>query len=173
MMSPGPEFSRPFDTRSLPSEPIDLNAGRDERVALAERFGLVALEELSARVSLSVEGSMIAVSGRMLARFVQSCAVSGEDLATSIDEQVALRFIVETSLDESEEIVLVAGEPDEIVYSGTLIDLGEALAQSLALAIDPYACGPDAEQARALAGLSTPEQVGPFAALAALKTRRG
>ena len=41
-----------------------------------------------------------------------------------------------------------ADECDEIGYSGTIFDIGEAVAQSLALAIDPFATGPQAEAAR-------------------------
>ena len=51
-------------------------------------------------------------------------------------------------------------------------DLGEAVAQSFGLALDPYATGPDAETTRRDAGIvaeSAPS--GPFAALAALKAR--
>ncbi len=50
-----------------------------------------------------------------------------------------------------------------------MFDLGEAVAQSLALAIDPYAVGPSAEQARKDAGLGDEAASGPFAALAGLK----
>ena len=37
---------------------------------------------------------------------------------------------------------------DEIEYEGTHMDVGEAVAQSLALAIDPFLTGPAAEAAR-------------------------
>ena len=57
---------------------------------------------------------------------------------------------------------------DEIEYSGTSFDLGEAVAQSLALVIDPFAVGPNAEEARRKAGLIGEEAAGPFAALAKL-----
>jgi hypothetical protein len=67
------------------------------------------------------------------------------------------------------EIELEESELDEIPYTGTSFDLGEAVAQSLALAIDPYAVGPDAERVRADSGLSDQAAAGPFAALAALK----
>ena len=53
-------------------------------------------------------------------------------------------------------------------YEGERIDLGEAVAQSLALAIDPFAIGPEAEKVRA-SGLLGEENLSPFAALAALK----
>ena len=61
------------------------------------------------------------------------------------------------------------GDLDEIPFEGHVFDLGEAVAQSLALAIDPYAVGPNAEQARKDAGIGDEAASGPFAALAALK----
>ena len=55
--------------------------------------------------------------------------------------------------DEEIEIELEAEDLDEIEYAGEKFDLGEAIAQSLALAIDPYAEGPNAEEARKKAGI--------------------
>ena len=57
----------------------------------------------------------------------------------------------------------------EKLSSSSALDLGEAIAQSLALAVDPFATGPGAEQARKEAGLMDEGAAGPFAALAALK----
>ena len=92
----------------------------------------------------------------MTADFVQSCAVSGDDLPISIEEQITLRFVPAATLEaseEDEEIELAEEELDEIAYEGTSFDLGEAVAQSLALAIDPYAVGPEADEARRRHGL--------------------
>jgi hypothetical protein len=60
-------------------------------------------------------------------------------------------------------------ELDDIPYTGPAFDLGEAVAQSLALAIDPYAAGPEADAVRKETGLTDKQASGPFAALAALK----
>ena len=68
-----------------------------------------------------------------------------------------------------DEIELDDAACDEIEYEGTAFDLGEAVAQTLALAIDPFAEGPNAEAARKAAGLSDESSSGPFAALAALR----
>jgi hypothetical protein len=71
---------------------------------------------------------------------------------------------------EDEEIEFASDAPDEIAYDGAAFDLGEALAQSFGLALDPYAVGPDAEAARREAGLVGEDgRSGPFAALAALR----
>ena len=162
------EFSRELDLRSVPAKPLLLRASPEECAALARRFGLVSIETLTAEVMLGAEGAEVEANGRLVASIVQSCAISGEDLPVSIDEPLALRFVPERAI-EADEVELEEDDLDEIPYSGTTFDLGEAIAQSLALAIDPYACGPNAERVREEAGLSTPEASGPFAALAALK----
>lgn len=163
-----PELSRLVDLRQVIDKPVAIEASEAERAALARRFGLVRIDRLEAEVALVVDGEAIDAKGRLRAAVVQSCAVSGDDLAVAIDEPLVLRFVPEREITET-EIELEERELDEIPYSGTAFDLGEAVAQSLALAIDPYAVGPNAEQARKDAGLSDQAASGPFAALAALK----
>lgn len=165
------EFSRVVDLRSIGSEPVAIKADASERAALAQRFGLIAIDRLEAEIILAADGAEVQATGRLHAAIIQSCAVSGEDLPAAIEEPLAFRFVPRPQGPDApdEEIELEGDELDEIPYSGTSFDLGEAVAQSLALAIDPYATGPEAERARRDANLSTPEASGPFAALAALR----
>jgi uncharacterized metal-binding protein YceD (DUF177 family) len=163
-----PEFSRLIDRRSLTGKPVELAADAAERAALADRFGLVAIGRLEATVALEADGETVTGDGTLCADVVQSCAVSGDDLPVTIREPIHLRFVPEMPI-EKEEIELEESELDEISYAGTSFDLGEAVAQSLALTIDPYATGPDAERVREEKGLSDEGASGPFAALAALK----
>lgn len=164
------EFTRAYDPRLLPGSTVELEASEAERAALAKRFGLVRIDRLTARIDLEREEAGASAKGRLTAAVVQSCAVSGEDLPVSIDEPVNLHFIPAGGPSApDEEIELEAEELDEIEFTGSLFDLGEALAQTLALAIDPYAVGPNAEEARRKAGLLDRDSSGPFAALAALK----
>lgn len=163
-----PEFSRFVDRRHLTAKPVQLVADEAECKALAERFGLVAIGRLEATVSLEADGETVTGDGTLSAEIVQSCAVSGDDLPVTIAEPLHLRFVPETPV-EAEEIELEEEELDEIPYSGTAFDLGEAVAQSLALAIDPYATGPDADRVRKEKGLLDEAASGSFAALAALK----
>lgn len=163
------EFSRPYDAARLPSEPQDLVATPTECAALATRFGLVAVKSLDARVTLAADGRAVRASGRLRADIVQSCAVSGEDLPVRIDEEVALRFVPELAAPDPEvEVELDAADLDEIAMEHNRFDLGEALAQTLALAIDPYAVGPGAAEARRKAGLLGEGEAGPFGALKGL-----
>ena len=163
-----PELSRLVDLRQVIASPVTVEATEGERTALARRFALVRIDRLEAEVVLEVDGEAINGKGRLRAAIVQSCAVSGDDLPVSIDEPLALRFVPEREVTEA-EIELRESELDEIPFTGTAFDLGEAVAQSLALAIDPYAVGPEAERVRKEAGLLDQAASGPFAALAALR----
>jgi uncharacterized metal-binding protein YceD (DUF177 family) len=163
------EFSRPVERDRLGDGQRQIEATAEERAALARRFGLVAVNRLTAELALEADGAIVAANGRMSADIVQSCAVSGEDLPVHIDEPLAFRFVPEISHRPDEEVELSEMDCDEIEYSGNQFDLGEAVAQSLALAIDPFATGPDAERVRKEKGLFGEAPNGPFAALAALK----
>jgi uncharacterized metal-binding protein YceD (DUF177 family) len=164
------EFARMIDPRHITAAPVTLTATSEECAALAARFALVSVNRLEAVVALENDGPVTTASGRLRAAIVQSCAVSGEDLPVEIDEPIALRFVPDTSAHRpDEEVELGEGDLDEIAYSGSQFDLGEEVAQGLALAIDPYAEGPGATEARRKAGISDETASGPFSALAALK----
>jgi uncharacterized metal-binding protein YceD (DUF177 family) len=158
------ELSRPCDATRLPAAEQVIVASQHECTALAKRFGLVAVNALEARIMLKADGPTVRATGRLTANIVQSCAVSGEDLPVQIAEPIALHFVPPADSPESEEeIELEADELDEIEMDGTRFDLGEAVAQSLALAIDPYLEGPNAEQARRKAGIVSEGASGPLA----------
>lgn len=164
-----PEFSRIVECARLGDGVRHIAADADERAALARRFGLVAIHRLEAEIALHAESRAVAADGRMTAEIVQSCAVSGEDLPMAISEPVHFRFVPAGEHRPDEEIELSEEDCDDIEFTGASFDLGEAVAQSLALAIDPFATGPDAETARRDSGVFGEEAGGPFAALAALK----
>ena len=166
------EFSRIQDLRALPAGPITLSASAEECAALAKRFALVAVNSLHADVTVIGQGAKVDVTGRLVADIVQTCAISGDDLPVRIDEPVKLRFVpAATTHRPDEEVELDADALDEIEYQGTQFDLGEELAQGLAVAIDPFLAGPNAEEARRKAGLLNETASGPFAALAGLKAK--
>lgn len=165
-----PEFSRLIDLREIGNAPVDIAATAEECAALARRFDLVRIDRLRAAITLVPDGPAVNATGRMEAAFVQSCAISGEDLPVAVDEPLALRFVPPASAHRpDEEVELAADELDEIEFTGTRMDIGEAVAQSLALAIDPYLAGPEAEKVRASGKLASEEAGGPFAALAKLR----
>lgn len=174
-MTPVSEFSRIIDTRHIDDKPIPLIATAEECKALARRFDLVTVHRLEASVTLTRDGTAFTAAGRMVADIVQSCAISGEDLPVAIDEALNMRFIPASDAQPvapDEEVEITEEDCDEIEFSGERFDLGEAVAQSLGLAIDPFAEGPEADRVRREVGLSGEGVSGPFAALAALKTSK-
>lgn len=169
---PPAELTRMVKARPLPADPVVIEASEAERAALARRFGLGSVDALRAEIALEAKPRAIRASGRLTAAIMQPCAISGEDFAVTIDEPVDLRFVEENprpaSADDAIELELEADDCDEIEYAGDMFDLGEAVAQTLGLAIDPYAEGPNADAARKAAGIvAEGEQEGPLAALLA------
>ena len=106
-----------------------------------------------------------------MANAVQACVASGEDVPEKIDQPFVLRFVpeAEAGIDSAdEEIELGEAALDEVGYSGSAVDLGEAVAQTLALALNPYPRAPNAEEALRAAGVKIEgeeEKLGAFAAL--------
>ena len=168
-----PEFSRPVDTREIHGATIKLKAETTERQALAQRFDLAALDSITAEVILSKDGALIKAKGTLNAAIRQMCSITGEEFPTEISEDIDIRFEPQPDalkeITPDEEIEFTERDFDTEYYTGTRIDLGEAIAQTLAVAIAPYPRGPNADDADARAKISTPEENSPFAVLKDLK----
>lgn len=165
-----PEFSQMIDLRLILEAPVVITPDEPARRRLAARFGLSEITAMRAEIGLLRVGDVVNASGRLRADVIQPCAISGEDFPVHIDEPVTLRFVPRTvALVPDKEIEITAEECDDIEYDGTAFDLGEAVAQSLALAVDLFAEGPGAAPFRAKHGLGEANAAGPFAALAALR----
>lgn len=151
-------------------ERLDLIADEAERRSIAERLGIAALNRLDAHVTLSRTGALVRADGRVAAAVEQSCVVTGEPVAALIDEPFSLLFMPEPDgAGGDEEIELGEEDCDVVFYEGAAIDLGSAIADTLALSIDPYPRSASADAALKEAGVLTEEQASPFAVLAALK----
>lgn len=148
---------------------IDLNADSAECTVIAERLRLLSLDRLDAHAVLSRDGDTVRATGRLKAALQQACVASGEPVPERVDEAFDLSF-VPTPMAE-EELELDAGQLDTIFHDGAAIDLGTAIADTLALAIDPYPRSPRADETLREAGVLSEEEAGPFAALAALKAK--
>jgi uncharacterized metal-binding protein YceD (DUF177 family) len=171
-MSQRPEFSRPVRVDTLGDRPreMPIGANEEERAALADRFRLVAIERLSAGATLTRSGDTVIARGRVSAAVTQSCVGTGEPVEAVIEEDFMIRFVPPPcAIGEEEEIELGEGELDTVFYDGASIDLGEAVAETLVLALDPYPRSPSAEAALKEAGVKSEEQAredsSPFAAL--------
>jgi uncharacterized metal-binding protein YceD (DUF177 family) len=168
-----PELSRPVRLDQIGAEPhpVEVEPTAAERSALAERFGLIELTQLSARVDLTREGDRIVCVGRLRADVVQACVASGDPVPDRIDEDFELRFVPADEMAADDEVELNSGDLDTVEYDGGVVDVGEAVAQTLALALNPFPRAPGADQALREAGVIDEGEAGPFAALKALKNR--
>ena len=151
-------------------ERLDLVADEAERRAIAERLALRALDRLDAHATLSRTGPLVRAEGRIAATLEQSCVVTSEPVAAHVDEPFALLFMPEPETSRAEEeIELGEQDCDVVFYDGAAIDLGTAIADTLALGIDPYPRSAGADAALKEAGVLSEEQASPFAVLAQLK----
>lgn len=163
----------PLD-RVRDGERIDLVADDAELKQIAERLGLRSLSRLDAHATLEREAERICARGRLRASLEQSCVATGEPVAEHVDEPFEIVFVPEPGEGRpDEEIELGAEDCDTVFYEGGSIDLGTAIADSLALAIDPYPRSPNAEDALREAGVMNEAEAGPFGELAKLLKRDG
>lgn len=172
MKPQGPEFSRPVRIDTLGSTPRSISIGADEgeRRALAERFGLLGIERLSAEASLTRNGEEVKLTGNLSAAVTQSCVATEAPVPEQVEEEFSILFRPQPQAGhEEEEIELSEGEMDVAFYDGAAIDVGEAVAETLSLSLDPYPRSPEAEAALKEAGVLSEEEAKPESPLAGLK----
>jgi uncharacterized metal-binding protein YceD (DUF177 family) len=152
---------------------IDLCATEQERAAVAERLGLLSLDRLEAHAMLTRDGQKITASGRLKAALEQACVATGDACPAHVDEPFQLVFLPEPRTGADEEVELGGPDLDTVFHDGSAIDLGSAIGDTLALALDPYPRSAGADAALKEAGVLTEDEASPFAALAALKEKLG
>jgi len=169
-----PEFSRPVRIDTIGEAPrrLSVEAEEQERVALARRFGLVAIERLAADLAMARKGGDIAIEGTLSAKVVQACAATGVSLEAAVEAPFDLLFRPQPEIaGHEEEIELASDEMDVVFYDSATIDVGEAVAETLLLNLDPYPRAPGAEEALRKAGVKSEEEAGPFGVLAGLRDK--
>lgn len=160
---------------------LTLSANEEERKDLARRFDLLGLDKLEAQLVVhNAKGGRVHVTGDFQAELSQSCVISGDPVASAIEDQLEGWFadpehIVslhkarrEKAIKDGNELPILEEEDDPEPFTNGQIDLGELVAQNLSLAIPTYPRAPEAE----FSGLSTQASAehekafqNPFAAL--------
>ena len=166
-----PEFSHivvpsqvPAGGRSYVLEPT-----AEERAALAARFDLVSLDAFHAalRLKLANGGTELRLTGTIEARLAQRCVVTLEPVEATIEAPVDIVLRPAETLTGE-----VDYEEDVEPYWDDSIDIGELVAEELALALDPYPrapiAGPRGEGGMTAGGAPA----GPFDALASLRRKK-
>jgi uncharacterized metal-binding protein YceD (DUF177 family) len=163
------EFSRPIDVMRLPQAGgvYDIAASVEERAALAKRFGLLALDRLEAQVQLApVAAGFYRLSAKLEAELTQACVVTLEPVASRIDEAFSLLY---GAVDEQQDVLLDSDSETVEVLEGGMVDIGEAVAQQLSLALDSFPRAPGAATEKGVAAADERRLDSPFAVLAKLR----
>lgn len=139
---PAPELSRDIIWMDwLGNETaLVIDADAAECAALARRFGLEALDSLTATVTVKpwrTDG--VKLAGRFHAMLRQTCVVTLEPIETVLDATFERCYLPPDKQGKRLREAVVDPEKDEPdVLEGARIDAGEVLAEALGLAIDPY-----------------------------------
>lgn len=179
-----PEFSRIVKTEEMVigKEKLVVEANEKERAALAERFELVSINSLRAELEVkTASNGEVTVRGPMSAEIVQNCVATLEPVPETVEDTVEVLFSPHVSEDDmpsnpddlenlSEEELMALLEQPEPLVDGK-IDLGEVVAQFLAVAMDPYPRKDDAELPESIQSEeeADDDKPNPFAQLAGLK----
>jgi uncharacterized metal-binding protein YceD (DUF177 family) len=186
-----PEFSRvvPVDRLGIKPQSLEIEAGPAERRALAERFDLVSIDRLVARANLRREGALIRLEAELEADVTQTCVVTLAPVPAHVLDTFEEYFGAPEAVVAWRAEHCDADETDEpLPLDDGGIDVGEAVAQNLALALDPFPRADGAAATDLPDGVSfgeaseddggvgegsadAPAKDSPFAALAALKKR--
>lgn len=145
-----PGFYRRMSRLDVPDTGVDvfLIANEAARAQLVERFGLLALTAFRADLVVTVWRKRgIRAQGRIQADLVQPCVVTLDPVPERIDETITMLFYPEDLSGRQQLEVTVdpldEEPPDALPYEG--VDLGEAVAEQLALALNPYPRVPGAK----------------------------
>lgn len=175
-----PEFSRIVRVDRIPASGmhLDIEAKPAERAALAGRFVIQSIDALRAEMTLRVlaGGAVVRVNGHVEAQVVQTCVVTLEPVVQMVSEDFVLSFGAEQSDDQPMaeiELSLDEEDPPDPILDGT-IDVGEAVAEHVALALDPFPRKPGTSFEGGGDGeVEEEKRPNPFAVLAQLHKNKG
>jgi len=179
------EFSRIFSTDDFPplGRNIKLSATDEECVALAERFNILSCSFLKVNLKVIVKnkGRRATAAGRLQAKITQACGVTLEPIVEKIDIPLSLLFLDEESLDKHDYMLDVEEDISDEDIADPIVrgnfDVGAAVSENFAMAINPYPRKADAELSLPNEDFVPEEDVpvakNPFAVLSALKDQKG
>lgn len=152
--------------------PFHLTPDAEARQDIAEQLRIVRIRKLDFRGDVQPQGSQDwALTAKLGATVVQECVVTAEPVTTRIDVDVTRIFV--RHMDDPTEAESEMPEDDTREPLRAVIDLGDVMAEALALELPDY---PRASEASLddVEGLSREpledERPNPFAALEALKS---
>ena len=143
------EFSRTVRALDIGEGGLQLSfsAEKAERDLLARRFGLVGIRRLVADVCLlrsKNDDERIYLDGYISADFVQTCVVSLCPIEKHVDDFFSVVFAsISASTPKRDLFTLDDPDPPNFISDGRL-EMGDCIAENLALLLDPFSRQPDA-----------------------------
>ena len=170
------EFSRIVTPDRLGGPPVaeSIEATAAEREQVARRLGILAVDRLTARLTVkSIADQLLQVRGAWQAEVQQACVVTLEPVAESLRGEFEVSYQAGSARpagDTGGDVLIdpEAADPAEVLPAEG-IDLGELVVQELAVSLDPYPRSPGAEVPAEFRPPEVEEGDGPFAALKVLK----
>ncbi|MEZ5839906.1 MAG: DUF177 domain-containing protein [Hyphomicrobiales bacterium] len=182
MTTSRPPLSRPVDVGTLTptGTTLNINAGPGERAALAADLGILSIEKLTASLAVTRwRRSGLKAVGSLDAEVTQACGVTLEPVPETLHEEIEARFLPEGEgglPKPSPELDIYHDETDPPEpFAGKSVDLGELIAEHLALGLNPYPRKPGLEFVDVIEDEVEEEEPAesPFAVLAGLKPKSG
>lgn len=177
-----PEFSYFVNVNDVPAreKKFKLEASSEECDALSKRFDLVSIRDFHAHLVMKNEGRSrgITMVGKLNAVVIQVIGQQSEGQEHVVDDTINIRFLPEERItpELDEENLMTLDSEDLEPMPEDRFDLGELMAQYLALSVDPYLSDDfRLSQAEPMPGVSFNEpelkKPNPFAVLSDLKDK--
>ena len=183
-----PEFRRLVSAHEVPPKGVSIPFEADEAecAALARRFAIPGISRLSGVARLRPwRKTGLTLECAYEAALARECVVTLEPMTEEISEEFTLHYLPDEQIErdarfsgaEEKEILIdpEAVEPPEPFLNGDRVDYGEAVAEQLSLAMEPYPRKPGAafegpaEEAPPEEADAGEERENPFAILEKLK----
>ncbi|MEO1103491.1 MAG: DUF177 domain-containing protein [Pseudomonadota bacterium] len=160
-------LSRPVGVRRLHKEEhISLAATEEERAAIAQELELLALDSLTAELTVRPWRSEgVRVEGVVRGSLTQPCSITLEPVPATVEEAIDVRLHPDAAPTSTVDVDPDAPDPPEPLESD-FVDVGAIALEHFVLGIDPY---PRAPGATFEEEFDEEKEPSPFAALAALK----
>jgi uncharacterized metal-binding protein YceD (DUF177 family) len=176
---PAPEFSRPLEFSRVPPQGSTetISAEPQECAELARRFGLPALHSLEAELKVSRwRGEGLKIKGRFTADLDQTCVVTLDMFRSRLTDDFERYFLPAGAAAGTEAVLIEEGGAEP--FGNGIIDMGEVVAEAVAVALDPYPKKPGVSFADMIedehsSGPGKDAETNPFAGLATLRKGNG
>jgi hypothetical protein len=158
------EFSRPLQVDRVPAlgSHERIAADEKERVALAKRLGLPKLHSLGGLLkAVPWRGGGLKITGTLRAEVDQVSIISLETFTSTLEYAIERYFLSSRAGNPTAE------EDVDIIEHG-IVDLGEILAETMALELDPYP-RKEGEVFNDIEEAPEPAKISPFTSLSKLK----